>query len=57
MKIRYVWPLLLVSALAWGQTAARQHLKSKLAQERHLTWTINLRRATDRWLISDVEAR
>ena len=39
MKTRYLLPLLLVSVLAWGQTAARQHLKSKLAQERHLPFS------------------
>src|SRR5512146_1948133 len=39
MKIRYLLPLLLMSALAWGQTGARQHLKSKLAQERHLPFS------------------
>lgn len=39
MKIRYLLPLVLVSALASGQTAARQHLKSKLAQERHLPFS------------------
>lgn len=39
MKIRYLLPLVLVSLLASGQTAARQHLKSKLAQERHLPFS------------------
>ena len=39
MKIRYLLPLLLVSLLASGQTEARRHLKSKLAQERHLPFS------------------
>ena len=39
MKIRYFFPLLLVSLLASAQQPARTHLKSKLAQERHLPFS------------------
>ena len=39
MKARYLLAVLLVSVLAWAQPGARQHLKSKLAQERHLPFS------------------
>ena len=39
MKIRYLLPLLLVSAMSWAQQTARVHLKSKVAQERHLPFS------------------
>lgn len=38
MKLRYLLPLLLVSALA-AQQGGRTHLKSKLALERHLPFS------------------
>ncbi|HKW26071.1 MAG TPA: RidA family protein [Terriglobales bacterium] len=39
MKIRYLLPLLLVSVLSLAQQTPRQHLKSKVAQERHLPFS------------------
>jgi 2-iminobutanoate/2-iminopropanoate deaminase len=39
VKIRYLLPVLLVSVLSPAQTAARLHLKSKVAQERHLPFS------------------
>ena len=39
MKIRYLLPLLLVSVLSSAQQTARSHLKSKVAQERHLPFS------------------
>ena len=39
MKIRCLLPLLLVPVLAAAQQTGRTHLKSKLAQERHLPFS------------------
>ena len=39
MKIRYLLPLLLIPALSLAQQPTRQHLKSKLAQERNLPFS------------------
>ncbi len=39
MKILWLLPLLLVAGLASGQQPARTHLKSKIAQERHLPFS------------------
>jgi len=39
VKIRYLLPLLLVSVLSPAQQTTRSHLKSKLAQERHLPFS------------------
>jgi 2-iminobutanoate/2-iminopropanoate deaminase len=39
VKIRYLLPLLLVSVLSLAQQTPRQHLKSKVAQERHLPFS------------------
>ncbi|HMK28259.1 MAG TPA: Rid family hydrolase [Terriglobales bacterium] len=39
MKVRYLLPLLLVAGLSWAQQTERAHLKSKLAQERHLPFS------------------
>jgi 2-iminobutanoate/2-iminopropanoate deaminase len=39
MKIRYVLPLLLVPVALSAQQTKRVHLKSKLAQERHLPFS------------------
>src|SRR5689334_11739364 len=39
VKIRYLLPLLLLSMLAPAQQTARVHLKSKVAQERHLPFS------------------
>lgn len=39
MKIRYLLPLLLVSVLSLAQQTPRQHLKSKVAQEKHLPFS------------------
>ena len=39
MKIRYLLPLLLVSVLSLGQQTPRRHLKSKVAEEKHLPFS------------------
>jgi 2-iminobutanoate/2-iminopropanoate deaminase len=39
VKIRYLLPLLLVSVLSLAQQTSRQHLKSQVAQERHLPFS------------------
>lgn len=39
MKISYLLPLLFVSALSLAQQTPRRHLKSKVAQERHLPFS------------------
>ncbi len=39
MKLRYLWLLLLIPVLASAQSPSRTHLKSKLAQERHLPFS------------------
>ena len=39
MKIRYLLPLLLIPALSLAQANPRRHLKSKLAEQRHLPFS------------------
>jgi 2-iminobutanoate/2-iminopropanoate deaminase len=39
VKIRFLLPLLLISVVASAQPGGRVHLKSKLAQERHLPFS------------------
>ena len=39
MKIRYLLPVLLIPALSLAQQADRSHLKSRVAQERHLPFS------------------
>jgi 2-iminobutanoate/2-iminopropanoate deaminase len=39
MRIRYLTAILLIAALAQAQQGERVHLKSKLAQERHLPFS------------------